>query len=408
MKYYIFLTSSIARVGGAQLYISRKCNYLIENGWNIIICYYTSGTVMIEYDKAIRFEQIYELSFLPTLFRTKYIHRILNRIIHYNPNDNIVIESHTVNLAYWGEILTSKTKARHIVYLLNENLTIKNKSTYSYLYYKYKNSSLFGITPLSLKQIFPSEQTEFPYLNAIGCTSRNIEDLPNNSMDHFKKKDWNILSIGRLEKDYIIPTFKTLANYANHHKNKSISLIIVGGSYHKQNRKKALSIFDKCKNVSIIDMGYIWPIPISCFINSDLTIASSGSAVIAESVGSPTIVIDGKDLKPIGIYKQTTDSFVLRKPEEKPIELSSLLDDILIHKKYTKNIHIEKSDILDYSSHMHALDNILPDNYPIRNLFNSNEGSLKKIVIFIIGPRVYMKVCNIILRLKKILVHKRK
>ncbi len=400
MKYYVFLTSTIARVGGAQLYIARKCDYLIDKGWSVIICHFNPGDIMIEFNVNIRTELIYELGCSPSLFSIKHINRILNRIIKCEVTDNIVIESHSVNLAYWGEILTSKFSTQHLIYLLSENLTVQNQATYDYLNYKYQNNSLFGITPVSLKQIFKSDQEYWPFLNAIGCTSKNTENTPNKLMNDYKKSDWNILSIGRLEKDYIIPTFKALANYANCHKDKTISLIIVGGSYHKKNRKNAIRIFKDCKNVSVIDIGYVWPIPLSCFNNSDLTIASSGSAIIAESVGSPTIVIDGRDLKPIGIYKKTTDSFVFRKQNEPPILLASLLDDILIVKKFVKNIHPEKNEILDFSPHMQKLENILTDNYPVDKLFTNTRSFSKKLIILILGARRYLWACNLVSSLK--------
>lgn len=399
MKHYIFLTSSIARVGGAQLYIARKSNFLIENGWNVTVIHYVNGDLMIDYNKRISSELIYELGCSPTLFNSKQLDNILQKIFIPDTAEEIVVESHTINLAYWGEIIISRYRGKHLIYLLSEKIPFVDEATYKYLEFKYINNSLFGITPISLKQIFPSANDNLAFLNAIGCTSNNVEDLPNEVMDSYKKSDWNILSIGRLDKDYIAPTFESLAEYARKHENKKISIILVGGSYRKWNYNRAIKILKKYKNISISNVGYVWPIPMSCFYNSDLTIASSGSAIIAESTGAPVIVIDGKDLKPIGIYKRTTNSFVFRTPQEQPISLSSLLDDILIYKKYNKKNKPYINKPLDYTSHMNAVLNCVSESYPLNMLFISKESLLKRLIISIIKAKRYTRLNHLIFRI---------
>lgn len=393
MKFYIFLTTSIARVGGAQLYIARKANFLIEDGWEVMILHYAPGEIMIDFNKQIKTRLKYELAFTPSLFSKKRVDKILDAIANYcvGTDSEVVIESHTINLALWGEVLAPKIKGKHLIYLLSEKFPALNNETINYLKFKYDINSLFGITPVSLKQIFTIEGNELAYLNAIGCSNNNVDDVPNDLMDNYKKSDWNILSIGRLDKEYIVPVFQSLANYADFHKDKHISLILVGGAYRKHNHKRAVSIFKRCRNVSIVDVGYSWPIPLSCFHNSDLTIASSGSAMIAESVGSPVIVIDGNDYMPIGIYGRTTNSFVFRKSDEPPIELSSLLDDVLISKKYVNNIRYENEKELDYSSHMNVLNNIPTEYYPMSKILRLGASKFKRVLMLLIGAKKITK-----------------
>ena len=45
---YIFLTSSVVSVGGAQLYISRKVDHLLSLGWEVHVFSVRHGEIVIE------------------------------------------------------------------------------------------------------------------------------------------------------------------------------------------------------------------------------------------------------------------------------------------------------------------------------------------------------------------------
>ena len=62
MKKYVFLTTSIRNVGGAQLYISRKLDYLKENGWDVDVFFYNDGKVVIPNLECFKDNCVNELS----------------------------------------------------------------------------------------------------------------------------------------------------------------------------------------------------------------------------------------------------------------------------------------------------------------------------------------------------------
>lgn len=385
MGTYVFLTTSIARVGGAQLYLARKSNYLAENGWNVIIVHYLPGNVIIEFNANIKTILINELKYSPQIYSLRRIQKSLELIFPTIKTKKLVIESHLLHLAKWGEIMAKSYSGINITYLLNEQIKLTESWDYSFLKFKLDQGLLFGITPVSLKTIFRNLPGDAPYLKAIGCSSNNVEDIPNRVMDHFSKSDWTILSIGRLEKNYIIPTFQEIVNFALKYKEKEIDVIVVGGAYKKENHDNAIELLSNAPNIKVYDIGYVWPIPFSCFVKADVAIASSGSVLLSESVGLPTIVIDANDYKPIGVYKQTTNNFIFREKNEKPINLVVVLEETLLNKRFTKQIKPLNVETLNYDKHIEVTNTLVRDYYNVSEAKLSKKQKVLKLVMKLVG-----------------------
>ena len=78
----------------------------------------------------------------------------------------------------------------------------------------------------------------------------------------------------------------------------------------------------------------MFPIPLKLLQKADVFIASAGSCTTIRYAGVNVISYDGKDLKPIGIYKKTTSHSLFRSEEDIPCTLDELLNMLLIDKMY--------------------------------------------------------------------------
>ena len=47
MKSYIILTPEIGNMGGSQMFVANKAEYLQNQGWNVTICYFRKSKVLI-------------------------------------------------------------------------------------------------------------------------------------------------------------------------------------------------------------------------------------------------------------------------------------------------------------------------------------------------------------------------
>ena len=126
--------------------------------------------------------------------------------------------------------------------------------------------------------------------------------------------------------------------FTQKYKDKTFSLIFIGDDNSRTMGKYIKDLYASTKNVSLFLLGYIFPIPFDWIKIVDISIASSNSVLVTSESGIPTISIDGRDLKAIGIYGHTTMSKVFRKENEPVLDISSLMEDVLIKKKYLKNL----------------------------------------------------------------------
>jgi len=116
-------------------------------------------------------------------------------------SDSIIVESHTIDLACWGELLASKLKATHLVFLLHEEFNVLPNDLYKYFEFKHFQRRLAGITKRSLIELFEPykqlQEIESFSLHAI-CYAP-VLNVGNNILDSLKKHDINLGCITRLE-----------------------------------------------------------------------------------------------------------------------------------------------------------------------------------------------------------------
>lgn len=396
MKNYIFLNTTIANIGGAELYISHKCDHLKELGYNVYVFTFERGNVVIN---NLKVYEKYVLPELKILFRRSNAmirRKVLNVFRNLNLDGETIIESNIDNLNVWGEYIAKEIDAYHICYLLPENNTAREKERDFYRY-KYEQHVLFGITPHSIKDMMKDGQ-DYPnsFLPAVGCTADTIDYDSQYEIKGWQDPDYTILTLGRLNKPYIPSMLNSVCDFACEHKDKMVNLLIIGGYMSSDIEKKLIKIQNAAHNLKIYNLGEMSPIPQSLFAIADVAIAVAGCAYVCHGQGLPVITVDANDYKGIGLFKQTTINNTFRR-EECIVEVKDLLADVLVYKTFTKhktNVPYTSKQI-DYSKHDELLS--IPSNikyFDVSHKADSIVALMVKIAILLLGYERYFKMID--------------
>lgn len=342
MKTYVLFTFAIYGIGGTQIYARNKLLYMQSLGWKTCMVTTEPGTEILVKDLAP-----YQNGVFPELMQNPYLlskvqrNKIIGKVISYirefaTANDEVIIESNFIAITPWGELIAKRLYARHFIFLIQEDYRIKSKPYLDFLFYKYQRGELAANTKNALPILFADYANYQPhpghYMNAF-C-SNVIEDVPSVIEGILPKADYNIGSIGRLNKPFVAPMTQQIADYAANNQDKIFNLVFLGGSSDK---KDIETVKDAVKNVCNINLhitGPLFPVPLCDVMAMDLFIASAGACRTSSNAGKLTISVDAIDYQPIGIIGVTTDQSIHR-GNEPIVPLSKLLDEILIEKKYT-------------------------------------------------------------------------
>ena len=402
MKNYIFLNTTIANVGGAERYISNKCEHLKKLQYNVYVFSFEKGDVIIPNLKEFQQYVLPELK-VPFQRSTATIRNvILSAFLNLQLKGSIIIESNINNLNFWGEFIAQKLGAYHICYLLPENNILYNKKTdYEYYKFKYNQGSLYGITDHTIADMMNDGYSYLgTHLKAVGCSYNAVDDVNVYDIDNWKKADFNILSLGRLNKPYITYMLDAVIRFAHQYENKTINLIIIGGYITRPVSKLLNWINTELSNVVVYNLGEITPISKNLFEIADVAIAVAGCANICKRQGLPTITIDAKDFKGIGILGITTDNSTFRGIED-PIAIEELMGHVLVDKLFQKS-NLPKTfkiEEIDYSQHDQLLH--LPahwEYYKVSHRPDTITAAIIKFLLWILGCKNYFRVIS---RLKK-------
>lgn len=339
-KSYIFFSTPIVGVGGGQIYVRNKMKLLKQQGWDVFVFSCRWGNIYIEDLKEFSPCIMRYLEIEPQYFSYKYIEKKIKEISNIADGnyDEVVVESHNEVMALWAELLAKNLQAKHLVYLLAEDLIKDCSAEYMDFYlFKYDRHELVGIRPEAIYNLISKyrniDKNNHCFLDA-ACINV-VEEMDNSIIDSLTSKDINIGIIGRLEKPYVIPVAKELKIFALQHREKIIQVIFFGGTTSKFVSKRLENFFSDIENINVVITGYIYPIPKKIFKLMDIFVSSSGSAVVSWRENVPTIAIDVLDYKPIGVLGYDTTSALYREFEEE-ISVAALLEKILYGNYLTK------------------------------------------------------------------------
>lgn len=402
-KKYVILIPNITGMGGAQMYVRNKLIYMQENGWEVDLISAYSGKVYIE--NLIKYDYyIPELIFCNYLFNRKKRSQIIDNVIKRifdRKYVEIVIESTCIPTCTWGEEIAKKCNARHFCYLLQEDNTITSRILQKYFIFKYNRRELASITDNSIYDMFlpfaPISLEQSIACQLPAFCNNVIEDIDSNWLKIVENVscDYKIGFLSRLDKPFVLPVLKDIINYVKIYSNKHFLLVLVGGTTEgKVGESQIYNMFRHIPNVHLIITGLMFPIPTKLFDLFDVFLTSAGSAWVCMKSGIPTISIDGKDFKPIGILGRTTNHSLFRGMNEPPLNLQTLLRDILQEKKFEKCKPLFEESKLDFSIHERFLSNMLKEKvyYIEENPMKSWSEKWMSIKLTLLGANNYIKI----------------
>ena len=344
MKKYIFITHSTKRVGGVQCYVAAKANYLESIGWQVFVCcpgwhsskYPFPILSLSKYGKDGLITWLGIPPFMyPTFFVEKVIHRI-ERMVKYNLDDDITIESHADTYAQWGELFAEHLNARHYFYAMNEFYRGENlyyECKMDFFLYKFKRKEIIS-APITLNRLFEGyfEVTKEDVPGIVLIDESPIQDVRCEKVEKIERLDYNICYIGRGTKSYVPSILSDVGRFASGHRDKQIQLITVSDlDCHKD---LIISLKRDNSNLIINELGLLFPIPKNLYNKIDVVIAGAGSAKHSCEEGTMTIVADTETCKSNGLLGYDTFDPVYRDNNSVVTSFCDALEKVLVQGVY--------------------------------------------------------------------------
>lgn len=336
MRLYIIFTPEITNMGGAQMYTANKVRFLKSKGWSVqVFCPKMKGEILIpelkEYKNNLILEMGIAFRYMTHSMKKKIVQKIETVCIGAQ---EVVLESQIITQSFLVEEIAEHIGARHIINTLDEHIIPTFKNQNHFFEYKLRRWEFQNASENRLKQVFGHDyQEEFlEYENNMVYKCVNVVSEETKQFD-FTKSDFTILSIGRLDKPYIMPMTEEIRRFALNHEDKIINAIYVGGSFSGEFEVKIQNTLKPIKNIGLYMLGYTYPVPKSVLDNADVAIACANSVDVTADKDIPTIVADMNDCKAIGVYGYDTKNKFAR-VSEPPVEINILLESVLLENKY--------------------------------------------------------------------------
>ena len=339
MKKYIFLTFAVAGIGGTQIYVRNKILFLKSLGWDVtVICSETGDDVVVKELIPFKGNAFPELIKNPFLFSKKQRVAIIDRMKDCigTGYDHTVIETNMMFATPWGEMLAKEIQAKHFIFLIQEDYSLSDLRYMKFFDFKYQRGELAANTKYALKQLFEGYRSIPDDKNGelLAVCYNVVEECESEHDTGIVEADYHIGSIGRVNKPFVLPMVKDIVSFANDHKDKTIQLVLFGGSPDRKDYDNVYAAVNEAVNLSVYITGPIFPVPRHLLEKMDVFVSSAGAARTSADEGFITIAIDANDYEPIGVVGYTTDEIVHRNPELQHDSTQRLLEKILIDKEF--------------------------------------------------------------------------
>lgn len=328
MKFYIFVTHTMCGVGGGQRYVQSKARWLKGNDWHVVVCHVSRGKVILDVS-GIRLVDIPELRTRPRCISKKRLETLIGSLIPEFHNDDVVyVESSSLYLGIWGELIAAHYHARHLCYVLEENPASDDKG---FLQFKDKRHELAFIEePIASRVLEESSSEECEGKVLVAYNPSPIVDVPCREL--LKDCDFTVGCISRLEKAFIAPMVIEIAKFCENNPDIILRLVFVGEGPDPIYRSRIESLGHGLDNLRIVFLGFLSPIPLSLVNSFDLCISKSGAATITSQIGLPTIrySLDKDILLGFDCWAKVDDAWVLNSNLYGEKDLSGLLRRVFV------------------------------------------------------------------------------
>lgn len=291
-------------MGGAQLYVLRRCLYLINKGY----CVYIFVTDHSDYfplkDKfgEVPLIVIPEIKKRVASFSRRKQNTIIKTIIDkVGRSDSFYIESHTLTTIEWGELVAAEIHARHLAYPLSEPSVkeYKYKPGIRIFEEKLNNGEFYGCSSYSLKEIF-GHDIESPHFINIGYDEAELKDSCIPAIQITKPQGtYVILTISRLDKTYIEVLADAVSKMALKYPSQSFLLLIAGGCSDSMREGFLKNNYNndhyQQPNLDIQYLGYINTLGKDIFKLADIFVGMGTASINAISQKCVTINIDPRN-----------------------------------------------------------------------------------------------------------------
>lgn len=362
-RIYIFLQNEIGNVGGGQLYVMRKIDYLRKHGWTPTVCFFLDNEVVIEPLKIYAGNFIREMQ-IPYASHTQRSRRrgigkmlraiapaagldLKSGVFMENPGgdgennediyrlrdrvEDVVIESYSCLTLLWGEALAAEfnrigVPARSLIYNIIESFPIYSPNERKLLEFKIQKDQLRTIYGDLAAQKLPSADAARIDMQGGINEGENVADVPCEALEYEEKGLFTMMFLGRLDKPITRTIFKGIAEFCAAHPEAEFDMLVLGGVSKRGIAQKILAPLERVRNLRVHAAGSVYPVPRRAMRLADVMIGNSGSVAECFREGVRCVVVDGRDGEGIGIYAEDTDSFVLRKENEPRIHIRDLIE----------------------------------------------------------------------------------
>ena len=198
--------------------------------------------------------------------------------------DSVKIESHTLCLAMWGELIARNIGCENDVFLLAETFPKYTRTELDFLRFKLKTGKLAFIDDRVGCCLLGESAAGHSIKASLGSP------LVDNASFSLKMPsvDISIVCLSRLEKSFIAKMLLGLSKYCIKHNDRRFLICFIGG-YTRRIKFNLNRIIAKADNLQVIYLGSMPEIGIDLVKEFDLAISKAGSARVCAACGIPTI-----------------------------------------------------------------------------------------------------------------------
>jgi glycosyltransferase involved in cell wall biosynthesis len=404
---YVLITPNISGIGGAQQYTLRKLRFLSQNGISVVIVTGNDKDILLEelmkYSRCL----IPEISFPLHMVSKKKAMLISSLLINalrkeFGSDERLIFDSATVGCATWSEHIARRLNSPSFVYDVNGS-PIKDRALASFASFKFSRGELIGCSRYSNQKLFANfpeyyDESKNLYVNVPFDNSEIVDDTNGAAIS----KDPNtikILTVSRIEKEYLTFLIGEVSKVAQAIPNKTVELTMVlsrrNGKEFGILEKQSLNVPE---NMKVSFLGPIVPLTRSIFISHDLFVGGGTAALNAASMSVPTIINDAYSNRSAGVFGVDIDYFGYAPIYDKTTasQIERFLDDPQLLSEASKKgfqLFVEEFDssavMTKFMEHVERIMKQEPEYYSFDKISLSGREKLKKAVMSIAGVKGY-------------------